>query len=155
MKKSAGILMFRRCDPEIEVLLVHPGGPFWAAKDEAAWSIPKGEFETETPLEAAKREFWEETGLTPAGEFIELEPIKLPSGKMVFAWALEGDCDATQLKSNTFSMEWPKGSGQMQDFPEVDRAQWFPLSAAPQKLFKGQVPLVEQLARLLGVKCET
>ena len=150
MKKSAGILLFRRREAQIEGLLVHPGGPYWENKEDAAWSIPKGEFEEEAPLDAAKREFREETGFAPEGNFIELAPIKLPSGKLVFAWALEGDFDASQLKSNTFSMEWPKGSGQMKDFPEVDRAAWFTLDMAREKILKGQIALLDQLEQKLG-----
>ena len=133
-----------------EVFLVHPGGPFWQRKDEGAWSIPKGEFEDETPLEAAVREFQEETGFAPRGNFLELSPIKQAGGKTVFAWALEWDCDPAKIKSNTFMMEWPKGSGTMREFAEVDRAGWFSFDEARKKLLKGQVPLLEQLRERLG-----
>jgi predicted NUDIX family NTP pyrophosphohydrolase len=149
-KKSAGLLLFRRKKPGVEVFLVHMGGPFWAHKDDGAWSIPKGEFTEEAPLDAAVREFKEETGLTPTGDFLELAPAKQPSGKTVFAWALEWDCDATKIKSNTFAMEWPKGSGVMQDFPEVDRASWFSLGEARKKLLKGQIPFIDQFERALA-----
>ena len=145
-KQSAGVLLFRRKAASLEVFLVHMGGPFWQHKDEGAWSIPKGEFEEgEAPLEAAKREFEEETGIMPQGEFVELKPVKQSSGKMVFAWAVEGEFDATKVKSNTFTLEWPKGSGVMREFPEVDRAAWFSMEEARRKLLKGQVPLLEQL----------
>jgi predicted NUDIX family NTP pyrophosphohydrolase len=150
-KKSAGLLLFRRREAAIEVLLAHMGGPFWAHKDDGSWSIPKGEFEDEAPLDAAIREFQEETGMTASGHFLELSPVKQPSGKTVFAWALESDCDATKVKSNTFAMEWPKGSGLMRDFPEIDRASWFSMSEARRKLLKGQVPLLDQLQKVLGM----
>ena len=150
MKKSAGLLVFRRKDSGTEVFLVHPGGPFWHHKDEGAWSIPKGEFQDEPPLEAAVREFQEETGLSPSGNFLELSPIKQAGGKTVFAWALEWDCDPTTIKSNTFTMEWPKGSGTMREFAEVDRAGWFNFEEARKKLLKGQIPLLEQLRERLG-----
>jgi len=144
-KKSAGLLLFRRKGSSVEVLLAHMGGPFWEHKDAAAWSIPKGEFEDEAPLDAALREFQEETSLIPKGDFLELTPVKQPSGKTVFAWALEWDCDATRVKSNTFSMEWPKGSGVMKDFPEIDQASWFSMAEAHRKILKGQIPLLDQL----------
>ena len=132
------------------VFLVHPGGPFWAKKDNGAWSIPKGEFEdAENPLDAAQREFSEETGQTAAGEFLELAPIKQPSGKTIVAWAVQGDFDATQIRSNTFTLEWPPKSGQTKEFPEVDKAGWFPLSQAREKLIAGQLGFLEDLmARL-------
>jgi predicted NUDIX family NTP pyrophosphohydrolase len=150
-KKSAGLLVFRRSGASPEVFLVHMGGPFWQHKDEGAWTIPKGEFEdNEAPLAAAQREFQEETSLTPEGQFLELAPVKQASGKVVFAWAVEGDCDATKIKSNTFSIEWPKGSGAIREFPEVDRAGWFSLVEARKKLVKGQVPLVDELEKVLG-----
>src|SRR5262245_47550688 len=121
-KHSAGILMFRRSGPEPEVLLVHPGGPFWAKKDDGAWSIPKGLYESgEDPLAAARREFEEETGCVPDGEFIALGSFKQPGGKIVAAWAVEGDFDLAGFKSNPFSMEWPPKSGRIQQFPEADR----------------------------------
>ena len=128
------------------------GGPFWRHKDDGSWSIPKGEFEeSEAPLEAAKREFQEETGITPHGNFFELHPVIQSSGKVVFAWAVEGDCDATKIRSNNFTLEWPKGSGVMQEFPEVDRGEWFSLADAQRKILKGQVPLLEQLGTDLGL----
>jgi predicted NUDIX family NTP pyrophosphohydrolase len=145
---SAGLLLYRRRRGSLEVFLVHPGGPFWARKDLSSWSIPKGEYhEGEEPLDAAKREFEEETGFTVDGDFKALEPLKQPSGKIVRAWALEGDCDAAAIKSNTFLMEWPPHSGQQQEFPEVDRAGWFDLQAAKEKLLKGQIGFLEQLER--------
>jgi predicted NUDIX family NTP pyrophosphohydrolase len=151
-KHSAGILLFRRAGSEIEVLLAHPGGPFWKNKDDGAWSIPKGEYaENEDPLAAAKREFTEETGLTPSGDFIPLGEIRQPGGKVVTAWALEGGFaapfDAVQLHSNTFSMPWPPGSGRLQEFPEIDRAEWFPLDVARRKILKGQAKFLDRLAR--------
>jgi predicted NUDIX family NTP pyrophosphohydrolase len=144
-KKSAGLLLFRLKKSSMEVFLAHMGGPFWEHKDFRAWSIPKGEFEDEAPLDAARREFQEETSMTPEGNFIELAPVRQPSGKTIFAWALEWDCDAAKVKSNMFSMEWPKGSGQMREFPEIDRAAWFSLDEARQKILKGQIPLLDQL----------
>ncbi|MEE9913587.1 MAG: NUDIX domain-containing protein [Deltaproteobacteria bacterium] len=150
-RKSAGLLMFRDVSGHLEVLLAHPGGPFWAKKDEGAWSIPKGEFEAgEEPLEAARREFAEETGMAPAGHFIPLEPLRQPGGKLVFAWAVRGDFDPASLKSNTFSMEWPPGSGRKEDFPEVDRAAWLTMDAAMRKIVKGQAPFLLQLQEKLG-----
>jgi predicted NUDIX family NTP pyrophosphohydrolase len=150
-KKSAGLLFFRNSGGVTEVFLVHPGGPFWAKKDEGAWSIPKGEFgDDEEPLEAAKREFKEETGFTAEGEFEVLDPLRQPSGKIVYAWAVRGDMDASAARSNTFTIEWPKGSGKMREFPEVDRAGWFSLKAARQKLLKGQVAFLDQLEEMLA-----
>ncbi len=150
-KTSAGILPFRR-KAEVEVFLVHPGGPFWARKDTGAWSLPKGEFATpEDLLTAAKREFKEETSFVASGQFIELEPVKQPSGKIIFAWALEYDCDATKIKSNTFSMIWPPGLGREQEFPEVDRALWLTLTEAEIKLSAGQLPFLKQLKDTLSL----
>src|SRR6059036_3245168 len=127
-KTSAGLLMFRLRDGEPEVLLVHPGGPFWAKKDEGAWSIPKGEFEAgEDPLEASRRELEEETGIVARGTFVPLGSARQKSGKLVHAWALEQDADAASIRSNTFTLEWPPRSGHMREFPEVDRAAWFDL----------------------------
>jgi len=149
-KQSAGLLMYRRRGGAPEVLLVHPGGPFWARKDQGAWSIPKGEYEPgEDPLVAARREFAEETGIVPEGEFVALTPLRQRAGKIVRAFAFEGDLDPERIKSNTFVMEWPPRSGRQQEFPEVDRAGWFPLEVAKQKLLAAQVALVEELARLL------
>lgn len=149
-KRSAGVLVFRRVSGRLEVLLVHPGGPFWAKKDAGAWSIPKGEIDDgEDPLQAAKRELEEETGLKVEGEFIPLAPIRQRGGKLVLAWAVEGDCDAAAIRSNVFSMEWPPRSGRFADFPEVDRAAWFSIPEARTKLLPAQVPIVEELeARL-------
>jgi predicted NUDIX family NTP pyrophosphohydrolase len=148
-KKSAGLLLYRRRHGSLEVFLVHPGGPFWARKDEGAWSIPKGEFEEgEDPFEAAKREFREETNLTAKGNFEPLEPVRQKGGKIVYAWAVQCDLDAATAKSNTFSIEWPRGSGQMREFPEVDRAGWFEISMGKQKILKSQVNLLEQLEGL-------
>ena len=131
----------------LEVFLVHPGGPFWAKKDEGAWSIPKGEFDDgEDPLKAARREFQEETGLAPDGKFIELNPIRQKSGKFVYAWAIEGDIDPTKISSNNFEMEWPPRSGKMRSFPEVDKADWFTLDKAKRKMNAGQVALLDDLA---------
>ncbi len=149
-KKSAGLLLFRHRTDGVEVLLAHMGGPFWQRKEAGAWSIPKGEFEEEEPFAAALREFEEETGFRPQGNFIELAPVKQDNSKTVFAWALECDCDATRMKSNTFSMEWPKGSGRICEFPEVDRAAWLPLALARTKIVKGQAALLDQLQEKLG-----
>jgi predicted NUDIX family NTP pyrophosphohydrolase len=146
--KSAGLLLYRESIEGLEVLLVHPGGPFWAKKDDGAWSIPKGEFaDGEDPLAAAKREFKEETGVQPDGEFVPLEPLKQPGGKLVFAWAVRSDFDPSTLDSNKFSMEWPPKSGRQQEFPEVDHAAWFAVEFASRKVLKGQVPFLDQLRR--------
>ncbi len=150
-KKSAGLLLFRDASGYFEVLLVHPGGPFWAKKDDGAWSIPKGEFEEdEDPFDAAKREFEEETGIAPSGDVIPLEPLRQPSGKLVYAWAMKGDFDPAVLKSNTFSMEWPPKSGRQQEFPEIDRAAWLSIEAARRKILKGQAPFLLQLREKLA-----
>lgn len=151
MKKSAGILAYRRAGKDVEVFLVHPGGPFWKKKDEHAWSVPKGEFtDEEKPFEAAIREFREETGLHIAGEFIELKPVKQPGGKLVYVWAVEADLNPADLKSNTFPLEWPPRSGKITDVPEIDKAAWFSLDIARQKIHKGQVPILEQLATIMN-----
>lgn len=145
-QRSAGLLMFRRRDGTTEVLLVHMGGPFWARKDDGAWSIPKGLFEAdEDALAAARREFEEETGCTADGPFIALGAFKQPSGKQVSAWAVEGEFDLTAFKSNTFTMEWPPKSGRMAEFPEADRAGWFGEAEALVKITKGQRPILEAL----------
>jgi predicted NUDIX family NTP pyrophosphohydrolase len=150
-KKSAGLLLFRYSENGLEVLLVHPGGPLWASRDEGAWSIPKGEFsDDEDPLGAARREFEEETGVVATGDPIPLEPVRQPSGKILYAWALEGEVDVTRLKSNTFSMEWPPGSGRQREFPEVDRGEWLSIEAAERKMLRGQLPLLRQLVERLG-----
>ena len=148
-KTSAGILLFRRSRGTIEVLLAHPGGPYWAKKDDHAWSIPKGEFdpEREDPLQAARREFTEETGATVAGTPIPLAPLKQPGGKIVHAFAVEQDFDPSALVSNTFSMEWPPRSGRLQQFPEVDRVAWFRHDDATIKILSGQVPFLEEVYR--------
>jgi len=149
-KQSAGILLYRNISGRIEVFLVHPGGPFWAKKDYGVWSIPKGEFaDSEVPLEAAKREFQEETSFPIEGTFSPLNPVKQPGGKTVYAWAVEGDIDAGAIRSNTFSIEWPIGSARTKSFPEIDRADWFDLEVAKIKILKGQSGLLEQLSREL------
>lgn len=147
-KKSAGLLLYRHNEGSFEVLLVHPGGPFWRNKDDAAWTIPKGEFDDEDPVEAAKREFKEETGSAPPdGQYIPLTPIKQKNGKIVHAWAVEGDFDPEKLNSNLFETEWPPKSGRTQKFPEVDRAEWFAPDVAKQKMLSGQGALVEELVQ--------
>jgi predicted NUDIX family NTP pyrophosphohydrolase len=149
---SAGILMYRRTAGPVELLLVHPGGPFWARKDDGAWSIPKGLLENgEEPASAAAREFAEETGLVPTGTFLELGQFRQPSGKVVLAWAVEGDFDVAALRSNSFPMEWPPRSGRMRDFPEVDRAAWLTPPDAMRKIVKGQRPIIATLLKILGV----
>ncbi len=150
-KKSAGLLLYRKDGDSVEVFLVHPGGPFWAKKDEGAWSIPKGEFvDGEEALEAAKREFQEETGFAVKGRFEALEPVEQASGKIVYAWAIEGDIDSSAIRSNNFSMEWPPGSKKIREFPEVDRGGWFALATARQKILTGQSPLLEELLSILN-----
>jgi predicted NUDIX family NTP pyrophosphohydrolase len=149
-KRSAGLLMYRIVEGNPEVFLVHMGGPYWVKKDLGAWSIPKGEFESdEDPFEAAKREFLEETGFPAMGEFIPLKELRQPGGKVVSAWAFEGDCDPKAIRSNTFSMEWPPRSGRFQEFPEVDRADWFSPDIAKEKILKGQRPFIEELQQVL------
>lgn len=141
-KTSAGLLLYRRNGSALEVFLVHPGGPFWAHKDDGAWSIPKGEFEpSEDALAAARREFTEETGFTASGDFLPLTTLKQPSGKIVHAWAVQGDCDPALLRSNTFTF---KG----REFPEVDRAAWFSLAEARRKILPGQVGFLDQLREI-------
>jgi predicted NUDIX family NTP pyrophosphohydrolase len=149
-KQTAGILLYRIRNGDLEVFLVHPGGPFWIKKDDGAWSIPKGEIEErEDHLHAAKREFCEETGFSLDGNFIALTPLKQRGGKIVHAWAVEGDVDAQSIKSNLFSMEWPPRSGKHAEFPEVDRAGWFTLEAAKGKILPGQAEFLEELRRLV------
>ena len=150
-KQSAGILLYRKREGELEVLLVHPGGPFWAKKDLGAWSIPKGELtdEEEDPKEAAFRELKEETGWELGGRTLALDPVQQKGGKRVRAWALEADVDPATLSSNTFSIEWPPKSGKMKSFPEVDRAAWFDLAEARQRMLPSQLPLLADLARKL------
>ncbi len=150
-RQSAGILLFRKIFTKPEVFLVHPGGPFWKNKDEGAWSIPKGEFEDdENSLDAAKREFFEETGIKLSGEFVELRPVKLKSGKKVFAWAIEKDINAENIISNNFEMEWPPHSGKLQSFPEVDKGEWFSIEKAKGKINVMQLGLLEQLQQILS-----
>ncbi len=147
-KRSAGLLMYRRKKGRLEVLLVHPGGPIWAKKDAGVWSIPKGEISPgEEELATAQREFEEETGVRPEGPFIELGEITQKSGKVVRAWAFEGEVDPRTLRSNTFTMEWPPRSGRKQEFPEVDRAEFFSLEEARKKINPAQAPLLDALAR--------
>lgn len=149
-KTSAGILLYRIRQGQLEVFLVHPGGPLWAKRDHGAWSIPKGLFEApEGPLDAAKREFKEETGFEVAGTPLGLTPLRQPSGKWIHAWAFEGHADPSELRSNTFKMEWPRGSGKQQEFPEVDRGEWFALDEAKDRILPGQVPFLDELAALL------
>ncbi len=151
-KVSAGLLVYRKSSTDLEVLLVHPGGPFWAKKDEGAWSIPKGEIEEgEEPLQVAIREFQEETGKTIAGKLQSMEPLRQPGGKLVYAWAIEGDFDPSEFRSNTFDLEWPPKSGRRQEFPEVDRAAWFPIEAAMIKILHGQQGFITQLLALLNL----
>jgi predicted NUDIX family NTP pyrophosphohydrolase len=150
-KLSAGLLMYRWRGRALEVLLVHPGGPFWAKKDAGGWSIPKGEYsEGESAIDAARREFREETGFEPGTDFVALGEIRQPSGKVISVWAFEGDCDPAALRSNTFSMEWPPKSGRTCEFPEVDRAEWLPLDAARIKLLKGQLAFLDRLEAKVG-----
>lgn len=147
-KQSAGILMYRMRDSAVEVFLVHPGGPFWANKDSGAWSVPKGEFEPgEDSLAAARRELREETGLELEGNFMALRPVRQTGGKLVQAWAVRGDCDPASIRSNSFTMEWPPRSGRRRDFPEIDKAAWFSLEAAREKILKSQLGLLEELER--------
>ena len=155
---SAGLLLYRIRHAAIEVLLVHPGGPYWKTKDDGAWSIPKGEFSpAEDPLVAARREFFEETGVAIEGDLRALKPIQQPGGKIgrtlaidhIEQLAVEGDLDPTTIVSNTFEIEWPPRSGRLQSFPEIDRAAWFALPEATRKILRGQVPLLEELAQML------
>ena len=152
-KQSAGVLLFRMKREELEVFLVHPGGPFWIKKDTGAWSIPKGEIETgEEALQVAIREFKEETGQEIEGSFSELQPVKQKAGKIIKAWAVEGDIDENTIVSNTFEIEWPPGSGKKKIFPEVDKAQWFSLTEASEKINPGQLPLIEELQQIIRNK---
>jgi predicted NUDIX family NTP pyrophosphohydrolase len=152
-RRSAGLLLFRTVAGALEVLLVHPGGPFWANRDHGAWSIPKGEVAVdEDPFQAALREFREETGRSVHGDFIPLGSLRKAGGKTVHAWAVRSEFDPSQLESNTFVMEWPPRSGQLQTFPEIDRAAWFPLDIARVKMLEGQVGFLDGLKRALSDK---
>jgi predicted NUDIX family NTP pyrophosphohydrolase len=147
---SSGILLYRH-QPALEVLLVHPGGPFFARKDEGSWTIPKGELMTgEDPLQAALREFEEETGYKPAGDFTALSAVKQKGGKTVMCWAAAGDFEAAAIVSNTFEIEWPPHSGKQQSFPEVDRAAWFTVHIARKKINERQIAFIDQLIALIG-----
>jgi predicted NUDIX family NTP pyrophosphohydrolase len=149
-KSSAGLLLYRVRDGKVQILAVHPGGPLFARRDAGVWSIPKGEPEPgEDLLEAARREFAEETGLAPAGPFLPLEPVRQKGGKVVHAWAVEGDWDPSRLESNMFRLEWPPGSGRIGEFPEIDRAEWLSVEEARRRLNPAQVALVEELVRRL------
>ena len=153
-KRSAGLLIYRRSDGDVRVLLVHPGGPFWVKKDDGAWSIPKGLVgEDEDELAAARRETGEELGITVDGPFARLGDYKQPGGKIVIAWSVEAstEIDVATIKSNSFTMEWPPRSGSMKEFPEVDRAGWFSLPEAEVKLLQGQRPMLSDLAKRLGI----
>jgi predicted NUDIX family NTP pyrophosphohydrolase len=150
MKRSAGLLMYRRRNARLEVFLVHPGGPFWAKKDLGAWSICKGEYaQEEAPLEAAIREFQEETGFPAQGEFLELGTVQQSGGKIVSAWAFEGDCEPSDLISNCCQVEWPPRSGRMIEIPEVDRGAWFSISEASERILKSQAPFLGRLSALV------
>jgi len=143
--------MYRRYDSTLEVFLVHPGGPFWAKKDLGAWSIPKGEYlDGEDPLEAARREFTEETGFAAEGDFLELGTVKQAGGKLVSVWAVEGDCDPASLKSNTCMIDWPPRSGRQMEIPEVDRASWFGVGEARTRILKSQIPILDLLTQRLN-----
>jgi len=154
MKISAGLLMYRRRAGNLEVLLTHPGGPFWRNKDEGAWSVCKGETAPgEDLLAAAIREFEEETGIRPAGPFVELTPVRQKGGKIVHAWAVAGDCDPAQIRSNSFRLEYPPRSGLFQEFPEIDRAEFFSLDAARKKINPAQAAFLDELAaKLHGIQ---
>ena len=149
MKKSAGILVFRKKVNHLEFFLLHPGGPFWKGKDQGAWSIPKGEFEEEEPLLAARREFEEETGSSVSGDFIELEVIQQKGGKLVFAWAVEGNIDPASIVSNQYQQEWPYKSGKWQSFPEVDKAGWFDEKTARRLINPAQTMFLDDLLKKL------
>jgi predicted NUDIX family NTP pyrophosphohydrolase len=150
-KLSAGLLLYRITDGAVEVLIGHPGGPFWAKKDDGAWSIPKGEYaDGEDPWQAAQREFKEELGKpAPDGPRIDIPPLRQPSGKVITAFAVRGDLDLDGTVSNTFTVEWPKGSGNVREYPEIDRVDWFSVPAARSKLLKGQRPLLDHLAAVV------
>lgn len=151
-KKSAGILVYRLINSIPEFMLVHPGGPFYKNKDIGCWSIPKGEFDEEDPFLAAKREFFEETGKNIEGSFIKLNLSKMKSGKLIFAWAVESNFDCHTIKSNTFQLEWPPKSGKIQEFPEIDKANWFITSLAIKKIHESQITFIEQLLNILKIE---
>jgi predicted NUDIX family NTP pyrophosphohydrolase len=154
-KRSAGLLLYRQSEHGLEVFLAHPGGPFWAKKDLGAWSIPKGEYaEGEEPLAAARREFHEETGFPAEGDFLDLGTVRQAGGKLVSAWALEGDCDPATLSSNLFEMEWPPRSGKMMEFPEVDRGAWFNLPEARERILASQQPFLDRLVEKIDEKID-
>jgi predicted NUDIX family NTP pyrophosphohydrolase len=149
-KRSAGLLLYRRSKGALEVFLIHPGGPYWAKKDQGAWAIPKGEYKKdEDPLAAAKREFQEETGFTAAGEFLDLGSIRQASGKIVTAWAFEGDCEPDELVSNTCEIEWPPHSGRLMEIPEVDQGRWFGMMEARESIREDQELLLDRLQAAL------
>jgi predicted NUDIX family NTP pyrophosphohydrolase len=149
-KQSAGILLYRIRQGELEVFLAHPGGPFWAKKDAGSWSVPKGEYlDGEEPLQAAIREFEEETGYRPSGDFIPLTPIRQKGHKTVHCWAVKGKVDPDKIVSNDFEIEWPPRSGKMKSFPEVDRAAWFPVDVAREKINERQARFIDELVRLI------
>jgi predicted NUDIX family NTP pyrophosphohydrolase len=151
-KRSAGLLLYRVVDDVVEVLICHPGGPFWARRDEGAWSIPKGEYaDDEDPWVTARREFAEEIGFdVPTGPRVDFDPVKQPGGKIVTAFGVRGDLDVTHGISNTFELEWPRGSGKVREYPEVDRVAWFPVAEARVKLLTGQRPLLDRLLEHLA-----
>jgi predicted NUDIX family NTP pyrophosphohydrolase len=150
-KRSAGLLMYRWHKGHLEVFLVHPGGPFWVKKDLGAWSISKGEYaEGELPLDAARREFQEETSFPATGDFLELGEVQQAGGKVVLAWAFEGDCDPSKLVSNRCQIEWPPRSGRHIEIPEVDRGDWFSIDQAKERILKGQAPFLDRLSQLLS-----
>jgi predicted NUDIX family NTP pyrophosphohydrolase len=155
-KQSAGLIMYRWRESHLEIFLIHPGGPFWANKDKSAWSVPKGEYaDGEEPLEAAKREFFEETGFTAYRQFLELGTVKQPGGTIVTAWAFESDCDLADLVSNRFQLEWPPRSGRLVEFPEVDRGDWFSIPAAREHILKSQEPLLNLLCTALHLSASS
>ena len=150
-RTSAGLLLFRKRSVGLEVFLIHPGGPFWRGKDSGAWSIPKGEIDAgEDPLAAARRELTEETGVAVEGEFVALAPVRQKGGKVVVAWAIEADCDASTITSNSFSIEWPPRSGKHPDFPEVDKAAWFALPEARKRINPAQAAFLDELERRIA-----
>jgi predicted NUDIX family NTP pyrophosphohydrolase len=155
-KKSAGLLLYRHRNGTLEVFLVHPGGPIWANRDIGSWSIPKGEFgPEEDPLAAARREFEEETGFKVEGHFTVLTPVRQRNNKLVYAWAVEGNCNAAAVRSNTFPMEWPPHSGITREVPEIDRAAWFSMETAREKILNGQTGFLDELEKILSAVAKT